>query len=82
MKHVWEQKKKIEFITYKDEYAKGGKLMTKEDQIARFYTIYNKMSASDQECLKEGMINLLAARIGFAVMLGIAFGIVIGHLVW
>lgn len=82
MKHVWEQKKKTEVITYKDEYTKGGKVMTKEEQIARFYTIYGKMSASDQECLKEGMINLLAARIGFAVMFGIAFGILVGHFVW
>ena len=56
--------------------------MTKEEQIARFYTIYNNLSASDKECLKEGMINLLATRIGSCIIFGIAIGILVGHFVW
>ena len=60
--------------------------MTKEEQIARFYTIYNKMSEQDKKCIIYGVTNILAGHIAmvwiFGIVIGIVIGIAVGAYVW
>jgi hypothetical protein len=86
MKHVWFQKKQTSFLDYKQKYRMGGKVMTKEEQLARFYTIYNNMSEQDKKCIIYSVTNILAGRIAmvwiFGIVIGIVAGIAIGTYIW
>lgn len=83
MKHKWFQKKQTEFLYYKQpKVTNGGNLMTRGEQIARFYAIYDKMSVSDRECMTVGMAYVLGGKIGTIFIFGILLGIIVGHIVW
>lgn len=52
--------------------------MTREEQLARFHTIYDRMSLSDQECIEVGMAYVFGFRVGMIFIIGI----LIGHFIW
>lgn len=81
MKHTWMQKKQTNFLRYGQKVnLKGGSIMSKESQLARFYQIYDKMSIEDRECIELGMIYKLGSRVGLVFVFGITLGIIIGQL--
>lgn len=88
MRKILVQKKQYNFLDYRNTKDTTGSgiveknEMSKSAQLARFYVIYNKMSALDQKCMEAGMIDILAARIGGVWIVGLLIGFVIGHFVW
>ena len=78
---MWMQKKQTNFLRYGQKVnLKGGSIMSKEAQLARFYQIYDKMSIEDRECIELGMIYKLGNRVGLVFVFGITLGIIIGQL--
>ena len=78
MKHTWVQKRQTNFLNYGSSKVTEGKSMTREEQLARFHTIYDRMSLSDQECIKVGMAYVFGFRVGMIFIIGI----LIGHFIW
>lgn len=77
------QKNQTIFMNYKKRKSViGEKVMTKEEQLARFWSIYDKMSDTDKQCLVVGMTYILGGRICLIFAIGIAIGITIGAYLW
>lgn len=51
----------------------------KDEQLMKFYTKYNTMTAEEQQYMRVGYIELLSGSISIIIVIALVIGIIIGH---